>query len=156
MTETLADLFTTAGSPVIEWEGGPVFAAFELDRIPQELVVEFLAAKALPVQGLRLRIRGGALAVNDVVTNDVILWRDTAPDRVTVRVQADRGARPPSLKVWNVWRGGLDVIQAWLGNSGMRVDRDSAGDEVLLSCSDGDGPADFDDLKVRLRLVDLR
>lgn len=149
MPETLADLFANAQSPVVDWQGAPVFAAYEFASVPEDLTVEFIASKSSPVQGLRMKIRGGVLTVNEVETDDLLLWRDTAPDYVTVHVRARKGTRA-SLKVWNVWRGGMDVVQAWLGNAGMRVEESGVGQELLLRCSDGEGPPAFDDLEVRL------
>lgn len=148
----LSDLFAKAQSPVVQWDGEPAFAILELAHVPERLVLEFVRAKESPVQGLRLKIRGGLLVVNDVTTDELLLWRDTAPERVIVKVERRRGARL-SLKVWNVWRGGLDTVQAWLGNAGMRVASSSDGGWIDLRCSDGIGPATFDDLEVRLILV---
>lgn len=57
------------------------------------------------------------------------------------------------LKLWNIWRGsmgGVDVTQAWLGNAGMRIEQSASGKELLLHCSDGEGPVEFSDLDVRI------
>ncbi|WP_199433781.1 hypothetical protein [Qaidamihabitans albus] len=148
MTESLSDLFATAQSPVVEWNGEQILALYEFDRIPDMITVDLLAAKKYPVQGLKMKIHNGLLKVNDVESRDLVLWRDTRPDQVAVRITKS-GART-SLKFWNVWRGGLGVTQAWLGNSAMRVRRGDTGDVLLVSCSDGQGDADFDDLQVRL------
>jgi hypothetical protein len=151
MTDTLSDLFAEARSSVVEWDGGHAYAVYELVDVPEQLIVEFGDAKASPVQGLRLKIRGGSLLVNGMKTDDLLLWRETAPDRVIVRVER-RGSARVSLKAWNVWRGGSDVVQAWLGNAGMRVESGDDGRHVELRCSDGVGPVAFDDLQVRLNL----
>jgi hypothetical protein len=147
--DMLSDLFAEAQGPIVQWDGESAFAVYELPCVPEQLVVEFVGAKESPVQGLRLKIRGGLLVVNEVGTDDLLLWRDTAPDRVLVHVEPHRGVKL-SLKVWNIWRGGLDVVQAWLGNAGMRVELSSDGGRIDLRCSDGIGPVTFDDLEVRL------
>ena len=55
-----------------------------------------------------------------------------------------------SLKIWNIWRGGLNVIQAWLGNSGLVVEPADGG-QLLVRCSDGAGQVDFNSLIIRLK-----
>ncbi|GGR11742.1 hypothetical protein GCM10010196_00140 [Agromyces mediolanus] len=93
------------------------------------------AAQAL-VQGLRLKIRGGAFDVaEEQGIHGLVLCTDTAPRNVVVSL---RSVRPnASLKVWNVWRRQVDghsVTQAWLGNAGMRVS--GAENRLLLRCSE--------------------
>lgn len=154
MPDMLADLFAASQSSVVDWEGQPAYSMLELDTIPDAILVEFLSATAVPVQGLRMKFQGGVLEVANVSAQELLLWRDTAPDQVLVRVRRNRGQRnaPSSLKIWNVWRGGLDVTQAWLGNAGMRVERASDGNRIELHCSDGEGSAVFSDLVVALTL----
>jgi hypothetical protein len=152
LPETLSDLFASAQRPVVEWAGAPAHALYEFEEIPESIGVEFVGGKPSPVQGLHIKYRGGLLIANDVGAEDLLLWRDTAPDRLTVRVEPRKKARP-SLKIWNVWRGGLDVVQAWLGNAGMRVEVSPDGRQIDLHCSDGVGPVAFDDLQVRLTLT---
>lgn len=152
MTEALADIFATARAPRIDWEGAPAYAIYEITPAPENVVVEFLNGASSPVQGLTLKVNGGALIVNDVEAPEMLLWRDTAPSHVPVRVKREPGKKA-TLKVWNIWRGsmgGVDVTQAWLGNSGMRIEQSTDGKELLLRCSDGEGPIDFGDLEARV------
>jgi hypothetical protein len=148
MTALLADRFADAQSPVIDLDGDRVFAVYEFDRLPEHLIVRFITAKDLPVQGILLKIRGGLLEANGTEASDLLLWRDTAPKEVEIRV-ARKGAKS-SLKVWNTWRVGRDVTQAWLGNAGMRVEASER--QVRLRCSDGVGPVCFGDLEVVILL----
>jgi hypothetical protein len=149
--ETLARRFADAQRQTVMWEGLPVYALYELPILAETFSVEFVSAKSHPVQGVRLKVRGGMLRVNEMLADDVLLWRDSAPDLVSIRVQR-RGRGTPTLRVWNIWRGGLDVVQAWLGNSGMRVEIGAENSLIQLRCSDGVGQVTFDDLVVRLKL----
>lgn len=150
MTEALADIFASAQAPCINWEGEPAYAIYEMTPAPEGLVVEFLSATDMPVQGLTIKAGGAVLEINGAEASEMLLWRDTAPAKVSVRVKPELGKRV-TLKIWNIWRGsmgGVEVTQAWLGNAGMRIYRD--GKELLLRCSDGEGPVDFSDLEARV------
>lgn len=149
MMSDLSDMFAERQTNVLEWEGGLVYGLYEFPRMPERFTVEFTSWKNDPIQGLNFKMRGGVMSVNQVETDDLLLWRDTAPDRVEVQVRPEAEAKT-SLKVWNVWRGGSDVTHAWLGNAAMRVEEKR--DRVDLHCSDGEGPPTFDDLIVRLHL----
>ena len=152
MTQTLADVFAAAQAPQVDWEGASAYAIYEINPAPENVVVEFLSATAAPVQGLTLKVIGGVLVFNDVEAREMLFWRDTAPSHVPVRVKREPGKKT-TLKLWNIWRGnvsGVGVTQAWLGNSGMRIERSVEGKELLLRCSDGEGPIDFGDLEARL------
>lgn len=94
-----------------------------------------------------MSIKKGQLTVDGQTMNRLVLWTDTAPEVVQVV------CRPPKagavLRAWNNWdRNG--TMMAWLGNAGMLVEDQN--DCVVLRCSDGIGPPDFEDLVVELRL----
>lgn len=150
MTKALSEVFTSARASSIDWEGERAYAIYEVTPAPDVLTVELLNATVRPVQGLTVKAIGGALEVNGVEAPEMLLWRDTAPEKVFVRVKPDPG-KTVTLKIWNIWRGtlgGVGITQAWLGNAGMRVHRE--GKELLLQCSDGEGPIDFGDLEARV------
>jgi hypothetical protein len=152
MTKTLSDMFAAAKAPRIDWAGESVYAIYEIDPVPDGMIVEFLRAKDAPVQGLSLTAKGGMLMINNIEASDIALWHDTAPAKVSVRVKRKPRAKM-TLKFWNIWRQGTgetSIIQAWQGDAGMRIDKVGGGKELLLRCSDGEGPVDFNDLKVRL------
>ncbi len=149
--EELADLFAAARSPTIDWEGTPVHAMWEIDPVPNQVVFEFRRGVATPVQGLAIKLEEGILCANNVEAKHLTLWQDTAPKEVCVLITKRKKAR---LMIWNIWRetiGGRDVTQAWLRNSGMRIEPSGDGNETILRCSDGIGPVNFDDLIVVAR-----
>lgn len=152
MTKPISKLFEEARAPCVEWEGEPLYGLYEITPAPENVIVEFLNGVSAPVQGLTLKVNGGALIVNDVEAPEMLLWRDIAPSHVPVRIKREPGKKV-TLRLWNIWRGsigGVDVTQAWLGNSGMRIERSADGKKLLLRCSDGEGPVDFGDLEARV------
>jgi hypothetical protein len=143
MTEYLSELFQAAKAPVVYWENTPLYGLYEFETVPDELRIKFISAACSPVQGLSLSIEEGALVVNEIEAKDMVFWRDTAPDEIVVQIFA-KPERKSGLKLWNVWRVGADVTQAWIGNAGMRVEHDV--NKMLFRCSDGEGPIDFNNL----------
>lgn len=111
--------------------------------------MSFLSSASPLLQGLRIKIRGGALTIDGVTASEFVLWRDTAPPLVEIETSwQPKGAR--SLRIWNCWEYN-GVMHAWIGNAAMRVDDDGAG-TILLRCSDGEGEPDFDDLIAEVRI----
>jgi len=153
MTKPISKLFEEAKATCVEWEGQPLYGLLEMPA-PNELSVELLRSKASPVQGLTLKAYGGVLRINDVESPEMLIWADTAPDRLTVNFLPREGCEA-KLKIWNIWRGevgGVEVTQAWLGNAGMRIDRKNG--NLRLCCSDGEGAVDFGDLEARVTIIE--
>jgi len=87
------------------------------------------------------------MLVNGQSLREILLWEDTAPSVVEIQMQWEMSAKR-SLRVWNCWeRNG--VINAWVGNAGMRVEAGPDG-ITILRCSDGEGEPNFGDLVARL------
>lgn len=152
MTKPISKLFEEARSPCVEWEGAPLYGVYEIFA-PDSLEVEFLSSVGVPVQGLTLKAYGGIVEIEGVEAREMLLWCDTAPPKVSVRIKSEPGEET-ILKIWNVWRGkvgGSDVTQAWLGNAGMRINQQ--GNQIFLCCSDGEGPVDFGNLNARITLL---
>ncbi len=148
MMNDLSSLFAEQQTNLIDWDG-PLYSLYELPRDASELDVRFLSAKSQPPQGLRLKVRGGTFEVESTTANDLVLWQNTSPDEVHVRIRWNsKGLR--SLRVWNAWQM-RDVTQAWLGNAGMRVSADDGG-VFHFRCSDGEGAPAFDDLVAEVRV----
>lgn len=96
-----------------------------------------------------MAINKGRLFVNNQEAKHIILWVDTAPSDVEIVCKAPRTGAV--IRIWNAWRDSAGTTQAWLRNAGMLVDATGAG--VILRCSDGLGPPDFDDLIVKIQFV---
>ncbi|HEX4344912.1 MAG TPA: hypothetical protein VHZ31_05065 [Solirubrobacteraceae bacterium] len=152
MAERLAGRFASAGDAAIEVDGQLVHMLYELDpmQTPTRLSINLTSASRRP-QGLRLKARGGTIAVDGRRLDDIVLWTDTAPALSTaVLVPSDRSV-PLTLRVWNVWRDPAATMQAWIGDAGIIVDGQSP-ERVVLRCSDGFDAPMFDDLVVELAL----
>lgn len=147
----LSELFAEQQTNVIDWDGTEIYGLFEFAEIPSSVRLTFASAADTPVQGVHMRMRGGILEANGREGEDIVLWRDTAPASVSVKVRHG-GRGKASLKLWNVWRGGRDVTQAWLGNAALQVEGDPAGNSFRLRCSDGQGEPNFDDLIVDVEI----
>lgn len=143
----LSAAFAEQQSNVIDWNGKTLHGLFEFGSVPDHLCLEFISSKPRPVQGVQLRIRGGRLEIDGEQATDFVLWADTAPPSVSVTVRPT-GRGKMALKLWNVWRGGLDVTQAWLGNAAIQVEGCADPTHVVLMCSDGEGEPNFGDLVV--------
>jgi hypothetical protein len=72
-----------------------------------------------PLQGIRVRLHKGKLSIMEQDLEDVVLWRDTAPPESVLECRSRGEAE---LRIWNCWRDHLGVMQAWVGNAGMRVE----------------------------------
>lgn len=141
----LSEAFAEAQSNVITWNGMELHGLIEFATLPEFIKIRFRAAKSAPVQGLRFRATGAMLTVNGHDGGDFVLWHDRSPQDVDVRVRKIGGGEW-SLKLWNVWRGGMDATQAWLGNAAIRIEGDVTASSFRMLCSDGVGEAAFDDL----------
>jgi hypothetical protein len=85
-----------------------------------------------PVQGIRLRVRGGTLSLGGKPEwDDVTLWRDTAPDETVFTLSAKKSAE---VRIWNCWRDDRGVMHAWIGNAAMRV-TESGANSVTVECN---------------------
>jgi hypothetical protein len=92
------------------------------------------SARSLPVQGIRIKLKGGKLkllSAGGADLNDIVLWRDTAPDEVAYLLAAKK---PAELLIWNCWRDERGTMQAWIGNAAMRV-VESGPNSVSVACN---------------------
>jgi hypothetical protein len=146
----LSERFIETDAKSIDVDGRTVVQMYEREVTDGTTVdVEFLRTAGDRVQGLNFSLTDGVLVVEGERIRDLVLYTDTAPRHV--RLICLTGG-PATLQGWNSWRAesGEDRDDAWIGEAGIAVD-DQGSDEVLLRCSDGIGPLDFDDLVVRLR-----
>jgi hypothetical protein len=151
--EPLIDRFVRARSNEIEYRGHSLFSAYKLEQVSHGAVIRirWIHAKSNPTQGLQLHSRPGALEIEGHASKHVVLWRDTAPDHVTLRVVSKPRTKPTDIIIRNTWKQSRGETKTSLGNAGIMVN--NIGDELILNCSDGDGPPQFDDLVVALQIV---
>ena len=149
---TLAELFERERSDTVHHHGRIVRAVAHLpvgdgDRV----TVRFLHVDDNRPQGIKLAIDEGVLEVNARRAPAVVLWASTCPPEVELIVHGEGASM---LDAWNCWSlGGVDT--AWIGNAGMvtrTIPAPDARTAVDIRCSDGVGPADFDDLQVEITI----
>lgn len=147
---SLAERFEQERTDTVRHHGRIVRAVAHLPVRDGDLVtVRFIHVGDARPQGLKLGIDDGELEVNGRRGPTVVLWAPTCPPEVELVVH---GSGASVLDAWNCWSlGGVDT--SWLGNAGMVTRTVAAPDTraaVALRCSDGIGPADFDDLEVEI------
>jgi hypothetical protein len=150
-TITLADRFRAARATRIDVDGRQVHSVYAIPVAGSSLLnVRRRHVTAERPQSLRL---GAAvdLVANGHRSRDLVLRSATLPSRADITVEADD---PTIVYVWNTWT--IEHTEhAWLGNAGMLVEYDLTGvnPTVRLRCSDGVGPADFDDLRLDIEIA---
>jgi hypothetical protein len=149
VTEMLADELAVAQGGPITWRGQLVHSVAEIMAGTGVMHIRFLRASPSRRQALSLRSIAGTMTVAGHTENRLILWSDTAPSEVLVRLDPTPPDGPMTLRCWNSWESG-GVTHAWIGNAGMVVERDEG--VVTLRCSDGHDEVSFDDLVVTIDL----
>lgn len=146
MINTLSSHFQNSKGTAIEINGRSVFPIFQkkIDAGEKEILVKRINATKLPLQGLRIKVINGNIEVNEISGTEFILWANTSPEQVKIKIISSQGCL---LKFWNVWE--VDgITQAWVGNAGICV---ISQDRVTtLECSDGAGDIDFSDLVIQI------
>lgn len=149
----LAELFQASGGKPVDLAGHLVHMMYELtgSTSDQELVIQFGQPAPARPQALRIRARGGLVELNGQELDDVVLWSDSAPQKVRVGFRPVKEGEPMTVRIWNAWRDNAGTMQAWIGNSGMLIEERDDGSTVLR-CSDGFEEPSFDDLVAELRV----
>src|SRR6056297_3368582 len=147
---TLAERFERERTDTVRHQGRIVRAVAHLPvRDGDRVTVRFLHAGDARPQGLKLGLDEGELEVDGCRGAVVVLWASKCPPEVELTVH---GAGASMLDAWNCWSlGGVDT--SWIGNAGIVTRTVTVADArtaVDLRCSDGVGPADFDDLEVEI------
>jgi hypothetical protein len=133
------------GSSVLHWT---YWIAIHAD---DNIEIIFERFKELPVQGICIAAENATLNIVGSPSPKFVLWTDTAPRHVTVRVvHAGADAR---VSIFNVWRDEQHGSMMYrVNNAAMQIQPQDDG-SVVLRCSDGYGVehVDFDDLVIRLQ-----
>jgi hypothetical protein len=100
---------------------------------------------------LSLAQRGAKLEVEGHRMPDVVIWADTAPRNVQVKVARLKGTS--DVVLWNVWRDAkYGTMLYGINNSAIEVDAQDDG-TTILRCSDGWLGPDFDDLVLAIKVI---
>jgi len=154
MTE-LATLFQQAKTGCIVVEGRRINSILRIPvEVPSLMKVRQLHATTDPLPGLRFAIRDGTATLDGKNVPDLVLWSDTGPGEVEIKIIPKR-KKIATAMLWNCWRdyiAGHSVMQAWLVNSGMLVEHSN--NEWVLRCNSGPNAAlSFDDLIVAVHVI---
>jgi len=134
------------GKP-IDFEGRKVYPIFTIDLDSEvEFSLLWKNSNSNFKQGIQIKIDKGTIEVNDEKLSSIVLWQDTCPEKISLRCMPKKNAK---LKVWNVWQVD-DLVQAWVGNSGIEIEKYEDG-EYRLNCSDGPGAPDFGNTTFELK-----
>jgi hypothetical protein len=143
MTATLSELFQKSNGQPITAPGKLIHSiCTQTVKAGSTLKITRISHSHEVVQGLRVTCDNGELEINGQMLVDIILWVDTSPVGVDIKVVANSDT---TLKFWNAWRF-KGITQAWVGNAGICIEENEG--RVRLMCSDGVGEPDFEDLVV--------
>ncbi len=122
-----------------------------VDRIPmqngQEFSITIENVNADWRQGICLTIDGSFIVNEKIINKSIILWQDTAPKTVKIKINSSKG----ELQIKNVWDTGDGVVHSWHNGAAMIV-KESVNSRRYF-CNDGRADDDFDDLVFRLDLT---
>lgn len=144
----LARLFATGDHRKATWQSSTIYSYVRFSINPGDAIrLTRVTSSPSRAQALKLELDKGELRANGVLMETAAVWSHSSPSEVTLEVV---GKRARSIDIWNAWSlGGVET--SWLGNSAMTVT--SEGSTHVLSCSDGVGPVNFDDLVIKLDLA---
>jgi hypothetical protein len=149
----LAERLAAARGGPIDWRGESVLMMHEMGQLGEgnRLELDLVHVTDARPQALRVKVRGGRVSIGDGTFDDVVVWSDTAPSKVTLTIHSE-SKRSCRLRIWNAWRDPDGAMQAWIGNAGLKVEPQGE-DRLVLSCSDGFGEVDFTDLVVAIQVT---
>lgn len=148
-SNTFMDQFIARKGEPITYDGRDIYWTYHIPvRKGDEVVLRLRHFVRQPVQGIAIDCDNCTARIGGISGNAFQIWTDTAPETVPVQIlRAKAGAR---LAVFNVWRGDQGQLMLYrLNNAAIDV-RPGQADVVVLHCSDGYGPPDFDDLVVEV------
>jgi hypothetical protein len=143
------DLFLKSKGQPIQYDGQRIQM---VDRFRvttgQEIRVTFESVDSDWRQGVHLSTDGSFEVNGQTIEKAVVLWKDTAPPDVVLKVKSTKG----ECLVKNVWDVGDGVMHSWHGGAAMVVER--SGSVRRYRCNDGKADDDFDDLVFSLHVLD--
>lgn len=155
MVKTLADHFAETRGAAIQYLGRQLHKSLELAvRTGDSLELRFVRSTESPVQGVGLKCKHCRVGIAGTAAANVALWRDTAPDCVTVNVLNAKNAA--QVVLFNQWRDEKHGSTMYhLNNAAIEILKQADG-SLLLRCSDGWGAPNFEDLVLEVRVSEAR
>lgn len=141
-------LFIKSKGQPVEYKGHTIQM---MDRISvtdgQQIRVFFESANSDWRQGVHLAIDGVFEVNGQIVKKAIVLWNDTAPREVPLKVRSKKG----ECLVKNVWDVGDGVMHSWHNGSGMIVEEIASGRRY--KCNDGLPDDDFTNIIFRIEAI---
>jgi hypothetical protein len=129
---TFAERFSQSKGKPIEHDGRLVQTVYRRSaKNGLKILLQWVGAIESPRQGISISIKGGWISVAGTKAKDVVLWRDTAPQEVTIECTGN-GVR--EILIWNCWSDDRGVTHAWVGNAGMQWEEVERG-RVRVMCN---------------------
>lgn len=145
--KTLAEQFQASLGQPVEIGGRSIKPVYSKTISKTTSVsLHWVGTRSSVKQGVQIKLEKGTMDINGQVLSNIVLWEDTCPPVIFFRCTPTKSAK---LKIWNVWEVD-DLVQAWVGNSGMDISRDN--DKVVLNCSDGIGDISFNNMTLEIHL----
>jgi hypothetical protein len=145
MADTLSKLFQASKGEPITISGKLVHGIYKREvKADSVFKINRISHSNDIVQGLRIKCDKGKLAVNGQILTEIILWTDTSPTEVEIKLLSKSDV---TVKFWNVWRC-KELVQAWVGNAGFYIEEGES--KAILECSHGEGGVNFNDLVVEI------
>ena len=142
------ELFVQSKGQPITYKGNVIQMVDCLEVAPgQQLRLTFECVDSEWRQGACLTTDGSFAVNNREMKDTVVLWHDTAPGEVLLKVQTRKG------QCWlkNVWETEDGLMHSWHNGAAMIVEKTENGRRYR--CNDGRADDDFDDLIFRIEFV---
>ena len=98
-------------------------------------------------QGIRLDVDRGFEVEGQVIKKAILLWHDTAPEEVIIKVRTKNG----QCRVRNIWDTGNGAVQSWYNAAAIIVETTPYGKRY--HCNDGKPDDDFDDIIFSIEIM---
>jgi hypothetical protein len=138
---TFEDLFLKSKGQPVTYKGQVIQMVDRL-RVDngQAMKIAFESVNSSWRQGICLTTDGSFEVNSQKIKKSVVLWHDTAPVEVLLKVWTNKG----ECQVKNVWDVGDGVMHSWHNGAAMIVEEFPAGRRYR--CNDGRADEDFDDI----------
>ena len=142
---TFEGLFRKSNAKPVVYEGKTIHL-FDCLKVAdgQIITLTFESVNADWRQGVELLTDGSFEVLGHSGSDSVVLWQDTAPQKVALRVHTKKG----ECSVMNVWDTGNGLMQQGHNGAAMLIEATPTGKRYR--CNDGVADDDFDDLVFRI------
>jgi hypothetical protein len=139
------ELFKKSKGQPIVYEGKVLQMVDRLEFTREvQMKVVFESSNAEWRQGVHLSTDGTFEVNGQSIKKGFVLWVDTAPPEVSVRVKSKKG----ECWIKNVWDTGNGSMESWHNGAAMIVEKSE--NVRKYRCNDGKPDEDFDDLVFRI------